>query len=79
MSEFGNAFDFPELEDGDLDIAAIFGDPGAAAAVPPRPRNPQANRKKPRIPCSLQSRPHRRNPPLRRARSRNDREHGRME
>ncbi len=26
---------FPELEDGDLDIAAIFRRPGAAAAVPP--------------------------------------------
>ena len=35
MSEFGNAFDFPELEDSDLDIAAIFGDPVPAVAAPP--------------------------------------------
>lgn len=35
MSEFGNAFDFSELEDDGLDIAAIFGDPGTAAAAPP--------------------------------------------
>lgn len=35
MSEFENTFDFPELEDDELDIAAIFGDPGTAAAAPP--------------------------------------------
>lgn len=46
MSEFGNAFDFPELEDGDLDIAAIFGDPGAAAAVPPPAPEPASEPKK---------------------------------
>ena len=38
MSEFGNAFDFPELEDSDLDIAAIFGDPVPAVAARRRQR-----------------------------------------
>ena len=46
MSEFGNAFDFPELEDSDLDIAAIFGDPGAAAAVPPPAPEPPSEPEK---------------------------------
>lgn len=37
MSEFENAFDFSEMEDTDLDIAAIFGEPGAAAPPAPEP------------------------------------------
>ena len=37
MSEFENAFDFSEMEDADLDIAAIFGEPGAAAPPAPEP------------------------------------------
>lgn len=36
MSEFGNNFDFPELEDDGLDIDAIFGGAGAAE-TPPAP------------------------------------------
>ena len=46
MSEFGNAFDFSEMEDGDLDIAAIFGDPGAAAVVSPPAPEPVIEPKK---------------------------------
>ena len=46
MSEFGNAFDLPELEDGDLDIAAIFGAPGAAAAAPPPAPEPASEPEK---------------------------------
>lgn len=46
MSEFGNTLDFSELEDSDLDIAAIFGDPGAAEAVPPPAPEPASEPQK---------------------------------
>ena len=41
MSEFENAFDFSGMEDADLDIAAIFGEPGAAA--PPDRKSTRLN------------------------------------
>lgn len=37
MSDFENTFDFREIEDDGLDIAAIFGDPSPAVPPPPEP------------------------------------------